>query len=116
MKRTVISLSIILFVCSFSMPARADICTWAEADTWGVSAPGKLVRGVLNTALGWTNLFVQPFKGDGVMNGIGAGLSNFAVRTTQGIGEILLFWLPPVPEEPMQDCVFYDWGTMERQM
>ncbi len=92
----------------------ADVCTWAESKTWSVSAPGKLTRGVFNTALGWTNLFVQPFKGDGFMNGFGKGLSDMFVRTFQGVGEILLFWLPPVPEEPLTECVFYDWGMMER--
>ena len=107
---------VLLVVMILSVPsiAQADICTMAESKNWGVSAPGKLTRGLFNTGLGWTNLFVQPFRGESVMGGIGMGLSNFFVRTLQGIGELLLFWIPPAPEESMKDCVFYDWGLMER--
>ena len=111
---------LILFLTFFtvSIVAYADgsnVCTWAESKNWGAAAPGKLTRGILNTGLGWTNLFVQPFKEDTIMGGIGKGLSDFAMRTVQGIGEILLFWLPPAPHETMRDCVFYDWGVLERQ-
>lgn len=112
--KKIFTVMLLFMILAGTTTAYANVCTWAESDRWAVSAPGKLTRGVLNTGLGWTNLFVQPFKGETVMGGIGMGLSNFFVRTFQGIGEILLFWLPPVPEEPLKECVFYDWGTMQR--
>ena len=111
MKKSVAWVVILLLL---STSAYANVCTWAESKSWSVSAPCKLTRGILNLGLGWTNLLVQPFKGDGVMNGIGLGLSNFTTRTIQGLGEILLFWLPPAPEEPLTECVFYDWGLMQK--
>ena len=106
--------SLLLVFGLVTTPLYANVCTWAESKSWSVSAPGKITRGLINAALGWTNLFVQPFKEDTVMSGIGKGLAFFGVRTVQGIGEILLFWLPPAPDEPLKDCVFYDWGTMQQ--
>ena len=117
MKRTIL---IGFVLATFSMTTFAyaaqtsNVCTWAQSKNWAVSAPGKLVRGLVNTGLGWSELFVQPFKEDSVMSGIGKGLSDFFVRTFQGICEIMLFWLPPVPNEPLHECVFYDWGLLER--
>lgn len=113
--KKVAGLILVFGLLAVNMPVYAsesNACTWAESKSWGVSAPGKLVRGVMNLGLGWTNIFVQPFKEDTVMNGFGKGLAFFAVRTVQGLGEILLFWLPPVPDEPLHECVLYDWGTL----
>lgn len=104
-----------LIVLMHAGSAYANVCNWAESKNWAVSAPGKLTRGIINVGLGWTNIFIQPFREDNVMSGIGLGLSNFAVRTVQGIGEILLFWLPPAPEETLHECAFYDWGMIERE-
>ena len=109
-----IFVTLLILISSPAAFADGNVCTWAESKSYAVSAPGKLTRGVLNLGLGWTNIFVQPFREDDVMTGIGKGLSDFFVRTFQGAGEILLFWLPPVPNEPMKECVFYDWGAMER--
>lgn len=108
--------TLMTIICLSSATAFADgnVCTWAESKRYAVSAPGKLTRGVINLGLGWTNIFVQPFREDDVMTGIGKGLSDFFVRSFQGAGEILLFWLPPVPNEPLRECVFYDWGAMEK--
>ena len=113
--KKIVMMMVIVFICANSF-AYANVCTWAESKNWSVSAPGKLTRGIINTGLGWTDLFVEPFKAhEGVMGGIGKGLSDMFVRTFQGIGEILLFWLPPAPEEPLTECVFYDWGTMSKK-
>ncbi|MBI4388377.1 MAG: hypothetical protein HY582_04985 [Candidatus Omnitrophica bacterium] len=106
---------LVIVILSVPSMAQANVCTWAESKNWGVSAPGKLTRGLFNTGLGWTNLFVQPFREETVMGGIGKGMSEFFVRTLQGVGELLLFWIPPAPEESMKECVFYDWGMLERQ-
>ena len=114
MKKVAVLVLIVGFLIA-NKPLYADdsnVCTWAQSKSWSVSAPGKLTRGILNLGLGWTNLFVQPFKEDTVMNGIGKGLGFFAVRTVQGLGEILLFWLPPAPDEPLHECVLYDWGML----
>ena len=115
MKRVIAMVSLALLFSAYPVFAGdSNVCTWAEAKTWGTSAPGKLTRGILNTGLGWTNIFVQPFKESPVISGIGKGLGFFAVRTVQGLGELFLFWLPPVPNEPLRECVFYDWGLIDR--
>ena len=103
---------VILSAATFAYAGDSNVCTWAESKSWAVSAPGKLTRGVINVAFGWTNLFIQPFKDDSVIGGVGLGLSNFFVRTFQGAGEILLFWLPPASDEPLHECAFYDMGLM----
>lgn len=119
MKKASVVVFLFVFLAGMAGPVLAadssNVCTWAESKNWGVSAPGKLTRGVINLGLGWTNLFVQPFREETVMGGIGKGLSDFFLRAVQGAAEIVLFWLPPVPEEPLRECVFFDWGAMERR-
>lgn len=114
MKKIALVLVIFLIGMSASAYAESNCCNWAESKNWAVSAPGKLTRGVINLGLGWTNMFVEPFQTDSVMEGIGKGISDFLIRTFQGAGEIILFWLPPPPEETLHECVFYDWGLIDR--
>jgi len=113
---------ITLFLLSFVMMSNllwaaephCGVCEFAESQDWHVSAPGKITRGVTNLAFGWTNIFVQPFKEDDVLNGIGKGLANFFIRALQGVGEIGLFWLPPSPTEPLRQCSLGDIGVTGR--
>lgn len=95
------------------------ICEAAESQNFGASAPGKIGRGLVNTGLGWTNLFAQPVhagkSGENVFTGIGKGFGYTVIRTVQGVVEIGLFWLPQGPGgEPLKHCALGDMGITQR--
>ena len=94
------------------------VCEGAESQNFSKSAPGKIVRGITNIGLGWTNLFAQPIQagssGGNVWNGIGKGLGYTLVRTVEGVVELGLFWLPPGQGEPLKHCALGDLGATGR--
>ena len=59
-----------------------------------------LMRGVLNTTLGWTEVLRLPAKQarkDGnIWNGLADGLGSGVTRTLNGLAEIVTFWTPKV--------------------
>ena len=81
-------------------PARCPICGRANNPTasYTEKASFTLVRGLSNTAFGWTELLMQPTDevehGGNVFVGMGKGLTSAAGRTVAGVGEIFTFWLP----------------------
>ena len=124
MFKTVRVLSVILLLIAFgAAPALADaaagcgICEHAESDSYAVSAPGKIGRGLVNAGLGWTNLFAQPTKsvrnGENFFAGVGKGFAHTFIRTLQGVVELGTFFLPPF-EEPVKNCSLGDMGITGR--
>ena len=73
-----------------------------RANDQNASYPDKagftLLRGVTNTAFGWTELLVQPTEeaknGGNLAVGIGKGIGQAVKRTALGLGELLTFWSP----------------------
>ena len=59
-----------------------------------------LIRGILNTTLGWTEVLRVPAKHareDGnIWNGLASGLGSGVTRTLNGLAEIFTFWTPKV--------------------
>mgnify|MGYP001618989348 CR=1 FL=1 len=76
------------------------VCNTAGSDatSYASHAGSTLMRGVANTALGWTELIRQPVQtvqgGGNVLVGIGNGLGYSVKRTAAGVGELLTFWMP----------------------
>jgi hypothetical protein len=93
---------------------KCGVCDLAQSREWGASAPGKLLRGVANVGLSWTNLFAQPIREESIMGGMAKGVGVMMTRLFQGAGEILLSWIPPATEEPLHECVFGDMGITGR--
>lgn len=98
--------------------APCGVCKGAESVKYGRSWWGKITRGLMNTAFGWTNLIAQPKKavseGDNLFKGIGKGFGYAGLRTIQGVVEVLISWLPPVQDEPLKNCAFGDLGITGR--
>lgn len=98
--------------------ASCGVCEGAESESWARSAPGKIVRGLTNAGLGWTNLFAQPVhlanSGESVLTGVGKGFGYLFIRTIQGVVEIGIFWLPPTHDEPLKNCALGDLGITGR--
>ena len=81
-------------------PTTCPICQAANDETaaYFQKAGSTLMRGVLNTAFGWTELLVRPTEevqeGGNLATGIGKGVGFAAKRTFLGFGELLTFWAP----------------------
>jgi len=67
---------------------------------------GKAGDGLTNLALGWTEIFTEPYdagkKGDNVLVGLGKGLWNAVGDTVGGAINLVTFFIPkatvPLPE------------------
>ena len=81
-------------------PTRCPICRRAnnQALPYPEKATMTLVRGVTNTAFGWTELLTEPAaeaeQSGNLLTGIGKGVTHAVGRTAAGLGEMLTFWVP----------------------
>ena len=79
---------------------------WAQETGYANQVKGKLVYGVKNVLLGWTELFSQPYSdaqnGENVLVGIGKGVWNAVGQTIGGALHVVTFPIPaidvPLPE------------------
>ena len=79
---------------------------WAAEQGWGNQAKGKLVYGVKNTLLGWTELFTEPKEamdsGGNFFVGLGKGVKNAVFDELGGAVHIATFPITsldaPLPE------------------
>ena len=79
---------------------------WADEVGYANQAKGKLVYGVKNVLLGWTELFTQPHEaiqnGENVFVGLGKGVWNGVGQTVGGALHAITFPIPaidvPLPE------------------
>lgn len=78
---------------------------WTEKTTYGEKTEGKLVFGVTNALLGWTDLFVEPNRyhneGKNVWAGLGKGLVDGVLNEVGGAFHLVTFMIPvdfPLPE------------------
>ena len=75
-----------------------------KANDQDASYPDKagntLARGILNAALGWTEVIRQPAKeakeGGNIITGLANGVGQGITRTLTGLGEVFTFWTPKV--------------------
>ena len=86
-------------------PKLCPICLKAnDPDVGYLDKTGNtLLRGVLNTTLGWTEVLRLPAKQarkDGnLWNGLANGLGSGVTRTLNGLAEIVTFWTPKVGDD-----------------
>ena len=79
---------------------------WAQETGYANQVKGKLVYGVKNVLLGWTELFSQPYEdaqnGENILVGIGKGVWNAVGQTVGGALHAVTFPIPaidvPLPE------------------
>ncbi len=80
--------------------------TWAEEATYGAKTGAKLKYGLVNTFLGWTELFTEPYEatqyGENFFVGLGRGVWNGVADTFLGAAHAITFPIPqidiPLPE------------------
>ena len=79
---------------------------WTSETGYGAQAGGKLLFGVKNLLLGWTDLFTEPHEavqsGEGIFRGLGYGLKDTIENELGGAVHLVTFFLPqidaPLPE------------------
>ena len=75
---------------------------------YGVRIPYRIIRGVANIALGWTEILLRPIgerKTESFGEAISMGGANTLARLAGGITDITTFW---VPDMRMQE-IYPDW-------
>mgnify|MGYP001286695115 CR=1 FL=1 len=61
--------------------------------------PYKIVRGVTNIALGWTEIFLRPFgehETESIGESLGMGYANTLIRFMAGFVDVTTFWVPDI--------------------
>lgn len=102
----------------------APICDAAESEDYITKTSGQFLRGVVNLAFCWVELFNQPVvayrEGRSVPAGFIKGIGHTLLRGGKGLGEALLCWDPRDPKSgtyprPIaDDCAFGILGLEER--
>ena len=101
----------ILFVVSFVLVGNVAVYAGAEgagkcrllekatSDSYGERAPARLLHGLANAALGWTQIIQEPIHAarggeknaaEGLVEGIGMAL----YYTANGVWDVATFWVP----------------------
>ena len=92
-----------LFLCialtSPSAFAMANMDNNVRSDNYGVRAPSRLLHGIVNAGLGWTQLFYEPVhsvrsEGQNIGEGILDGIVQTTYYTVLGAWDIGTFWVP----------------------
>jgi hypothetical protein len=103
----------ILLVAMLMIPVAGFAASpWTEEDTYGEKTMGKLQFGLLNTLLGWTDIFWEPIRSskkcescDSVWTGLGKGLTDAVVNEVGGAIHLITFPIPadlPLPDNGVQ--------------
>ena len=93
-----------LWVCVMALVAAPTLALaaspWASEQGWANQSKGKLVYGLKNTLLGWTELFTEPYdavkNGDNFFVGLGTGLWNGLGQTVGGALHLVTFPIPQI--------------------
>ena len=76
--------------------AACAICDSTTSDSWGKATGAKVVRGIANTGLGWSELIRQPVIAENKFQGVGNGVVEAFRRTGVGVLQLLTFPFPNV--------------------
>ena len=90
----------------FAAKRRSNASPWVQADNWTERAEGKLLFGLKNTLLGWTELLTEPDEVIGtklsIWRGLWNGAGNAVGQTLGGALQALTFPITsldiPLPE------------------
>ncbi len=75
---------------------------------YGVRMPYRIVRGVVNIGLGWTEILLRPFgeiKTEGFFGAVPKAAYDTLTRSSAGFQDIFMFWVPDMQMEN----VYPDW-------
>jgi len=104
-KATILLLLAVMFLTPVAGFAASP---WMDEDTYGERVSGKFRFGLMNTLLGWTDIFFEPIRAskkcescDSVWTGLGKGFTDAIVNEVGGAIQLVTF--PVVADIPLPD-------------
>ena len=94
MKKITVFLLVFALLASPAFAA-FEASPWTSESGYGQKATGKLVFGLKNLLLGWTEIFTEPYESKSIQ-GVGKGLFNGIVDTVGGALHTVTFFVPQV--------------------
>ncbi len=70
-----------------------------EDKPYAARIPYRIIRGITNVGLGWTEIFLRPFgehKTESVGESLALGGANTLIRLGVGVTDIVTFWVPDI--------------------
>ena len=108
MKKFVVTLIILIFAASFAYAGTCNMCANLKSSDQAKVCGARILSGLSNTALGWTEIFSKPGKevaaGGNIVVGLFKGLGNAITRTVVGAVEVATFWTPGDTVCGLPDC------------
>lgn len=106
MKKIAVILVLIALLATPTLGIAAS--PWFDEPTYNEKVSGKFQFGLLNTLLGWTDLFIEPIRGanhctecSNFWTGLGKGFMDAIVNTVGGAAHLITF--PLVVDFPLPD-------------
>ena len=103
MRRKWLTWFTVLLICSAFITGTAyAVKSWDETVTsnnYAERVPARLMHGIVNVALGWTQLIIEPARtfgdaGTTIYMGMVNGVTKTLYYTGTGVFDILTFWVP----------------------
>lgn len=92
-KKMILILAMFVFVLTSNIYAADDDIPYAAR------IPYRIVRGITNIALGWTEIILRPFgeyRTESPIEAISMGGAHTLVRLTAGFTDVTTFWMPNI--------------------
>lgn len=109
MRTGVLLAGLLMTAVAWSAPAYAQ-SQWTYGFSYGAQVTGKLLYGLKNTLLGWTELFTEPKQaldyGEGAGAGFARGLGHAVWTTAGGAVHLLTFPITAIDVPLPHDGVF----------
>lgn len=97
--RTFLARAILIAILLGAVAVPSNAFAADEDIPYGVRMPYRIVRGVTNIALGWTEIFIRPFaehENEGIGEALSMGGANTLIRLGVGLTDITTFWVPDI--------------------
>ncbi len=102
MKKMLFVLIILVLAASSAYAAvgttECKVCGDLKSDDMGKLCGARIIHGLTNAVLGWSEIFFRPGKaaseGGNLVTGFFTGLGNAIARTGGGVVETVTFWTP----------------------
>ena len=90
---------LLIGVC-FLIFSRCPLAYAADSDIpYSARIPYRIVRGVTNIGLGWTEILLRPFgeaKTESAIEAMGRGAAHTFIRLGVGLVDLTTFWVPDI--------------------
>ena len=94
-KILVFAVAVLLALAPMALASDA-LCDATTSENYGTATGAKIVRGALNAAFSWVELFRRPAMEDNWVNGLDDGIFYTLARLGSGAAEIVTSFVPDI--------------------